>query len=267
MKNFKKAVEEIYLELNKLILFDDIVTSFLIFLGIFAFLIITNISPILALIPAAAYLAIRTSADIKKKRNKVLLIEKNYPELDEKLRTAVDNIQQDNPVVDELKEEVYDGLKKVQTASFISIKKTSYKLGGVVLLCFLILFLAVSNMELIDFDKLLIPIREGYAIGEDSGNATTSPFSSGRGDPDDIFGEESIAELGDDMLNIEITLGGVEPTFIRSEEEIPDEDFEETFVGEVDLVAACREPPCVFENDIPVDEQELVKNYFIELSK
>jgi len=266
MKGFRKGLDEIYMELGKLRLFDHILDSLLIFLGIFILLMVTNISSMFAFIPGIAYGWYKIHNDMIKKRDRVLWVEDKYPELDEKLRTAVDNIKLENPVVEELQDELYQDLKKVQVASFLDTKRTSLKLVGIVVLCFLILIFALFGIEFIDFNDAVVKMREYAGGGYGTGNSSLNPFSTGMAENENLFGNESVADIGNEVIDLEIELSGIEPTFIRSEEDASDE-FEESFPSDVDLVAACREPPCIFENDIPIDQQELVKNYFIELSK
>jgi len=266
MKTFKKIIREVYNELNKLRLFNDLLIFFIIFLIGFALLMITNLHPLFSLIPALGFLGYKVYQDNRKKRDMFLLIEKDYPELAEKLRTSVDNLQVDNPVVEELQEEVKQELRKVQTATFFKTRDISIKTGAAIILCFIILLLSILNVQFIDFDKVLPQVRQYWVAGNESGNVSGSPFAAGQGEPDSIFGKDSIAALGYENVDVQIQLGGIEPSTIRSEDDVS-EEFDESFPADVDLVAACRQPPCVFANDIPLDQQELVKNYFIELAK
>jgi len=266
MKGFNKGLDEIYVELGKLKFFEHLLESSIIFLGAFVLLMVTNISSLFAFIPALAYGGYKIYLDVTKKRDSVLWVEDKYPELNEKLRTAVDNIKMENPVVEELQEDIYNDLKKVQLSSFLDTKRTSLRLIVIVILCILILVLAFFGIKFIDFNEAALKMREYASGGYGTGNTSLNPFSTGMAENENLFGNESYAEIGNDVLDLEIGLSGIEPTFVRSEEDMSD-DFEDSFPSDIDLVAACREPPCIFENDVPIDQQELVKNYFIELSK
>jgi len=61
-------------------------------------------------------------------------------------------------------------------------------------------------IELVDFNKVMPAIREYTAAGAESGEHGGDAFSTGTGAPDDIFGDESIAELGNEKVNVDIIL-------------------------------------------------------------
>ena len=81
-----------------------------------------------------------------------------------------------------------------------------------------------------------------------------------------LFGEESIAALGSEQLSIEMRSLSFELTNIRKETELPDDNFEQKFPELVDVLQDC-DSDCVLKNNVPVEQQNLVRNYFIKLAE
>ena len=104
MKNFINVIKEIDRTLNMVFVFSSILNAAIFFLSVYLLLSIVNLYPILALIPAAVYFALRLYSRLKMDKRKI--VESKYEPLKEKLRTAADNIKEDNPVINELEEEV-----------------------------------------------------------------------------------------------------------------------------------------------------------------
>ncbi len=258
MKSFINVVKEINSTLNSIVLFDNILNSFIIFLSVYLALSIFNFYPLLASLPAIAYLALSSYKEVISSKAK--LIETKYGYLNEKLRTAADNASMENPVVDALHEEVIEEIKDVRASSFFNQKKTSLKILSLIVLCFLIVFLSTLNLSFLDFrvlmDNIQIIGNGGVAAGE--GGETPSAGEAGN---QDIYGEESIASLGKEEVKIEIKPVNYEVN-AKSIGDAPEEkEFEETFPEEV--FASSTEG---FEENIPISQQELVKEYFKKLA-
>ena len=126
MKNFANLINEVNRTLNEIFLFETLIHTILLFLVVYLFLSLFNLYPISALVPAAIYFVL--SAYSKFRKNKIRIVEGKYSPLNEKLRTAADNVNEDNPVVNELEEEVVRDLKNVGLSSFVQTRKISYKI-------------------------------------------------------------------------------------------------------------------------------------------
>ncbi len=74
-----------------------------------------------ALIPTITYLLLSIFSDIFVSKTKI--VEEKYSSLNEKLRTAEDNIKYHNPVIDELQEDVVSNAKNVSASSFLSTRE------------------------------------------------------------------------------------------------------------------------------------------------
>jgi len=121
MKNFINVIKEIHKTLNFIIIFETILNAVIFFLVVYFLLSLVNLFPILALIPALVYFAARLY--VNSKRDERRIVEGKYEPLKEKLRTAADNIREENPVVNELEEEVIQDLKHVGLSSFVQTKR------------------------------------------------------------------------------------------------------------------------------------------------
>jgi hypothetical protein len=258
-KRFWKLMQEINLFMNNINIFNILLTSSLLFLSIYLFLMIIDSNKILSIIVPLIYLGVSLFFNIRK--NKYLEVEKKFPQLNEKIRTAVDNIYIENPVVDELREEVSKDINQVDYSSFFKEKSTSYKVLFIILLCFSIIFLANYDVSFkLDFERVFgfVEGGEGNSTGllSDIISATTS------GPDDDIFGEEFLAQLGRDELTVNINKVGYEINMDDVKEPSLDEFENSVFPQDIGI-----EQAEVYNKDILKEHQELVKNYFKNMAE
>ncbi|MCK4521101.1 MAG: hypothetical protein KAU20_00885 [Nanoarchaeota archaeon] len=252
-----KLMKEINLSLYNLEVFNALLIAIIIFLLSYIFLIIFNLNRLYSLAPPFIYFVVLLYLNLKE--NKYLKIEKKFPNLDEKLRAAADNPYMENPVVNELHSEIFHDMKGVDYASFLDSRKTSQKVLVCILLCFAVLLLAKYDVGFdLDLDKMrgFIPGGEGNATGI-LGDIISA--ASG-GSDEDIYGDEYLAELGEEEITInmervgyEINMNDVKDPSLR--------EFEQSlFPDDVGL-----EEAEVYQKDILKENQELVKNYFKKL--
>ena len=78
---------------------------------------------------------------------------------------------------------------------------------------------------------------------------------------DDIYGEEDLAKLGNVELGIRVRPADYEVD-IREVGDVEEKAFDETFPSEVFVESAT-----VYEENIPVEQQELVRTYFEKIAK
>jgi len=261
MKDFRKVLKEVNLAIDEIMAFDIILTSVLIFLIFYFFLMMFNLNPWYSLFPTLAYLAFLLYIDMNK--NKYKIVEDKYAPLHEKLRTAADNVHLDNMVVEELEEEVTKDLSNVNVSSFVKLSRVSYKVLGSVILCLLILFASIYNMHFGDLSLVLDKADEfirGSGGGVSDGKGNILAAGEGEGE-DDIFGQQGMAALGNSETQVKIRQPSVE-IIGTDENTIPDKEFEETFPDEIFAVSSGA-----YEEKITVENQQLVKDYFKEISK
>ena len=261
MKDFKQVLKEVNVILDEVLLFDVILNSVLIFLGTYLVLMILNLNPWYSLLITLAYFVALLYRDIKKSKYK--MVENAYEPLYESLRTAADNADAENEVVEELKQEVVSNLRHVPVSSFVKTPRITGKILASVLLCFTILLAAIYNIAIpefgLDIPKSFTELVLGS--GEGSGDAEGTGVNKGGGAEDELYGEDGVAELGDEELTMTIKKSNVESIGLLVQDP-PIREFEETFPDEVFATSSGS-----FEEKISLENQQLVKKYFKELSK
>ena len=258
MKNFIKVIKEINKTLNFLFIFETTLNAVIFFLVVYFLLSLVNLFPITALIPAIIYFAMRLYANSKMDKRKI--VESKYEPLKEKLRTAADNVNEENPVVNELEEEVITDLKHVGLSSFIQTKPVSYKIFITILLSFAIVFATQQNLYIVDLTKLLSDfpgILDNFYLGNRADNIPLGEIN----ESNDIYGDSKLAVLGEKQIDIKIKPVNYEVN-VREEGDVEQKQFDEIFPREVAV-----EQASAFEEKIPEEQQELVKKYFDKLAK
>jgi hypothetical protein len=258
-KRFAKLIREIKFLFGNLIIFEGIIMAAIILLFCNMILVILGYNALYALIPSLLYIIIYFI--IKFRENKYIKVEQKFPNLNEKIRTAADNLYLENPVVDELRHEVSRGMNEVEYASFFHERKTSYKILLIVLLCFGVILLAKYDIEFdVNFERVFgfIDGGDGNTTGllSDIISATTT------GPDDDIFGEEQLAKLGKEELTIQINQVGYEIN-MDDVKDPTQKDFDQSlFPDDIGLESAE-----VYNKDILKEHKELVKNYFKNMAE
>ena len=241
-----------------MIIFETILNAAIFFLAVYFLLSLVNLFPILAFIPALVYFIIRLYVNFKK--DKRLIVENKYAPLKEKLRTAADNINEENPVVNELEEEVVHDLRNVGLSSFVQTKPVSYKIFVTILLSFAIVFATQQNLYVVDLSKFLsnLPgILENINPLKIADNTPLGEIN----ESNDIYGESRLAVLGERQIDIKIKPVNYEVN-VREEGDVEKKQFNEIFPKEVAI-----EQASAFEEKIPEEQQELVKKYFDKLAE
>jgi hypothetical protein len=253
MKNFVKVIKEINRTLNFLFLFETLINSAIFFLIVYLLLAVINLYPILAFIPALIYFLMRLFINLGK--DKRLIVESKYSPLREKLRTAADNIKEDNPVIEELEEEVVNDLKQVGMSSFLHTKQVSYKIFAAIFLSFAIVFITQQNLYIVDLNKLFSDIPGAIQTLNPAARVSNVPIGD-INESDDIYGDSKLAVLGEKQIDIKIKPANYEIS-VREGGDAEQKQFDEIFPNEVVV-----EQASAFEENIPEEQQELVKNYF-----
>ncbi len=256
MKKFKDLIKEINSVLDSLVLFDVAVNTILIFLAVYLFLALFNLYPISAVFPAAAYFLIASSKKIGS--DKMMAVESKYSDLREKLRTAADNINLENPVVNELQEEVMRDAKKVGISSFLNPKNLSYRIFVCIILAFTIVFISTMHLSFLDMENLLKEIPD--LIDNSFSRLSSASDFTDVNLTEDIYGDMELAVLGNQELNIKIKPANFRVS-VKEGGEVEERQFDEITADDVFI-----ESSEVFEENIPVEEQELVKTYFKKIT-
>jgi len=235
---------------------DCFLNSVLIGLCIGGFLLVFGLGIIYSAIIGGLYLVFGFVKATKKASLRE--IEKKIPDLEWQLRTAADNVGRKNEIIEKLNLEVAEKIGFVNFYDLLSGKKTLVRMFGIVFLGVLIFYVQNTGFNVIE----AVTPEEGEGI---FGGITGLFFdenleSSGEGDEDDFYGEESDIEKGRRELELEL----------RSEENEVDLENEgdleygkkggRRFSGQVS-----GEQDSSYSEDISVDEEELVKKYMDEI--
>jgi len=264
MKQFRYAVSEINNTLNSIILFDVFLSTVILFLIIYLVLLVIGYSGLYSIIPSLIYLAVMMA--IKSRENKVRTVEKKYPMLDERLRTAADNVHLENEVIDELDRELIGEIKDVETSSFLDTRKSSMKIITSITLCFIILLLASFEIQPIKFDPVVHRIIRGLDISGKSNESSNLAMGGpvGAGDVSlegEIFGQSAPVKFSRREEKIQIGTTGYEVN-VRNIRDARPQEFQEQFPEEIFVESAAA-----YEENIPKEQQELVRNYFKKLAE
>jgi hypothetical protein len=273
MNSFRRVLREINFVLANISIFESLLNAVIIFLASYLVLTMIKFFPILALIPALAYINIAIGIRLFKiNRDKAKIVEKGYAPLKEKLSTAVDNIDMSNPVVEDLQDEVVRDMKNMGISSFVDSKSTSYKMFSSIFLCFIILFVAANDFgvdykDLADKGRRIIGAAEyiigGSELGEEMGDILAA---TGGDQLTDIYGKESMANLGNEVIEVEIKPISYEIN-IRDVKDVEEKEFEDTILDETCADTDECAPQESFRNKYPKEQQELVKNYFLKIAE
>lgn len=255
MKNFSNVVKEINRTLNQIIFFENMVNTTLVFLAFYLLLSLFNVKPLFALIPSLGYLCYYSYFSFKS--SKPILVESKYAPLREKLRTAADNVGMESPIAEELAYEVTSEMKNVGLSLFINPRSLSYKIFAVMLLSFLIIFATTLDLKLFEFAKQKIPDIFDTRNLKGVGNFVAVQLNTS----DDIYGKNDVAKLGDKELDIRIKPVDFKIN-VKEEGESEQHKFETVFPSDL----AVKETSA-YEENIPQEQQELVKNYFKKLAE
>lgn len=255
MRNFSNVVREINRTLNQIIFFENMVNTTIVFLVSYLLLSLFNIKPLFALIPSLGYLCYYSYFSFRS--SKPILVESRYAPLREKLRTAADNVGMESPIAEELAYEVTSEMKNVGLSLFINPRSLSYKIFAVILLSFLIIFTTTLNLRLFEFAKQKIPDIFDTKNLKGVGNLVAVQLNTS----DDIYGKNDVAKLGDKELDIRIKPVDFKIN-VKEEGESEQHKFETVFPSDL----AVKET-AAYEENIPQEQQELVKNYFKKLAE
>jgi len=270
MKQFRNVANEIKYTVAQVIIIPSLLNGIMLFLILYFILAVLDLYPIYAAVPAVLYTAFLVWKELR--LDKFKLVEKYYPELSEKLRTAADYADVDDTLVDELHADVIKQIKNVASSSFIKRRDLVWKTIVCVVLSFFIISVTQFDVsaakykfdfrnKIRDFTNKIIMEKAGEEeniLRMEASNASGSGV--GAGVNLDIFGKKHLATLGEEDLDVEL-----KPTTLEFRvgevKDAEEQEFEETFPDEYYLTSSAT-----YEENIPKDQQEIVKNYFKKIA-
>ena len=195
--------------------------------------------------------------------NRLSYVESKVPGLREILRTASDNVEKDNFVVNLLKADVLERLKGLPTSAFVDMRNLWMKTLSIILFSFGILILSFFHVSF-DYQVLLPDVGED--IGEPLGDLEKVydlSLAYDTGNLSDILGNKSLAALGDEELFLEVDPLASELD-ISQVEDVGPGDFGDIPQFPKEIYTSYGSS---FSDEIPKENQEIVKNYFKDLSQ
>lgn len=274
MSEFKELLKEIRRTLRKLLMFDLFIETLLVFLGLYLIFFIFNFPKTLAIVFSLIYFIIMFVR--RRKLTSIRTVEQKYPILNEALRTVNDTLTEDNYLVNHLRDEVKQKVRKVSASSFMDIKGDMFKIALSIGLVFLILSLSICKgtssvcntvFEVTDIPAQVkkIDISDIYnAIAKESlSDLDLSANSNFNVDTNQILlNDQSNVVLGNDKVKIQIKLSSDQIDIHDVSDDVERKEF-----MDMDITDISARNDVTFEEDISKEHKELVKNYFNTINR
>lgn len=212
MLPIRRMFNEVQYELVKIILLNVFLSTVILFLIADLIALIFSMPIWYVLVLSLVYFVVIMIHEIR--QISMAKVEERNPELKEMLRTAKDNMDDDSLMAHALFYEVIGKMKHVSSGTFLDFKKLMAKLSVIFALSIVLVSISFFNINVSKFDNPLAgPLDRlsgvfgGGTAGVDTGSADIG------GVDDDIFGESSMAVLGDDRLQATINPSLDDPDF------------------------------------------------------
>ncbi|WP_445475744.1 DUF7502 family protein [Methanococcoides methylutens] len=199
----------------------------------------------------------------------VPLIEEKFPPLNERLRTANDNRNIHNIIVDELMGNVLEIASKVNSSELLEKKRFKASMALFVVSLAIFSFVIVTDYqsdvdpgELADIIQDLpgVPGKENETLPDES--FTLEGEGDGNGGDEDLMGEPAVIVVEGEEVDLSLPPGaGTGFTAGEEGEELPPE-FESSSAYEVGLISS----PAYYEQ-LPEGYESIIKQYFEEMAK
>lgn len=251
-----QVIREIKGELLKVSIVQSLVNSLIIFLVFYILLLPFTIPWVAAFIPTLVFFLI-SLIYYAKKRN-LEYVESLFPLVNEQLRTAKDNLGKDNEIIRRLNQDVINKAKRIKTSFFLNFKTLNLSIIIVIALSLSIFSVSYLNINKINFNEFNFknPIDSIKKIT----NSNTPGGGIGVG-KDLTYGKESVALLGNNELNLQLNPTNTE----LNPEDLNDPEKKNFDTGLPQDIKSSAEAN--FKEDIPKENQEIVKNYFSQITK
>ncbi|WP_135606143.1 hypothetical protein [Methanococcoides sp. NM1] len=199
----------------------------------------------------------------------VPLIEEKFPSLNERLRTANDNRNIHNIIVDELMGNVLEIASKVNSSELLEKKRFKASMALLVASLAIFSFVVVTDYQSgVDPDDLA-GLIEDLPFVPDKENATSpdeifplEDDGDGNGGDEDLMGEPAVIVVEGEEVDLSLPPGaGTGFTAGEEGEELPPE-FVSSSAYEVGLMSS----PAYYEQ-LPEGYESIIKEYFEEMAK
>lgn len=256
-----KAIVRALLEIKKLLFFITIFTNFIdsviVFL-IFCFIfILFKVPGYYAAVPFLLHFFFFGRKKVKAMSYKY--VESRIPSLKERLRTSADNLEKDNDIVKSLHRDVLAEMKHVKTSAFLDDKGLVIKMLTISVLSIIIIMSSASNFAIIGWKDAVNEINHALS-GEESIYQNLTEIERFNEGSEDIFGKESVAELGLEELDLKLdtAASGVN---INKVKDVEEKEFGSTFPKDIYATSDSS-----YNEKISKENQEIVKNYYKQIT-
>lgn len=205
MPSLKELFREVQNEMLKVVLINAFLDSLMVFFIIYFVVSFFNIKFLyMLLIPGIITLIFFVSSMlIRVKKLRLKTMEDANPQVKEMLRTAHDNMNENNIMMLALFEELKGKMKTVSSGNLLESKVIITRIISAVVIVFLTISVSAFNVNLkkidIPFDKLRFMIPNGKDANSE-GNITDLVFN----ETDVLYGDASIAKLGNEQINLNV---------------------------------------------------------------
>lgn len=253
------ALKELRTSVTQLTLFNCFIDTLMVFLIATLVCVLIKLSIFYAVGLGVVYGILRTWRRLKS-RQRLGFVEEKVPELTEQLTTSADNVDKEWPLVESLNKDVLKLMKKIKTSYFISFGRLTRELITLAIVSILIITASAFNIHFLDIKDVISDIGE-LTEGPKGPYDITEELEFLENESEDIYGNESVAELGSKELRLQLnpTLSDIDISKVRPPEE---REFQSAFPEEIRAQASAG-----FEENIPKGYQRIVKSYFREIAK
>ena len=259
-KPIQKALRELKRALIEIHLLTWALDTLVVFLVSELVFFLLTIPWLYSFIPAGIYATIH--AYHERKKLTYHYVEEKNPALKEQLITAADNVDKEYEIVEYLNRDVLENMRHTMTSYFFSFGKLTRELFFLFVIAFLIIGASAYNVRFLDTHKAIEEVKNFKAFNKDYDvDEALLEFEEGNPDEDEIYGEKSIAELGNEQLQLELNPIKSDADISKIQE--PEHrKFRSTVPTEI-----LASTDASYEESIPKGYQKIVKSYFREISK
>lgn len=263
MKTISRLFREVQFEILKVAFLTSFLNSCMIFFALYILVILIDISYVFALLFGFLFFI----ANFLYWKNKLSLktVEDANPQVKEMLRTAFDYKEEKNVLVLGLFYDLVKKMKKVSSGNMLDSNLLFKKVVAITILAFAVVF--ISSLEVymgniyIPIDGISADVGNFFAGGDPGKTKNTTLETLGFNKSTGLYGDDSLAKLGKEELNLNINPSISEIDFDR-EKDLEDKAFDKsTFPVELSVQGSDFSG-----NDIP-EEAELAKAYNLKLKR
>ncbi|CAD7772082.1 hypothetical protein AIOGIFDO_01170 [Candidatus Methanoperedenaceae archaeon GB37] len=208
----------------------------------------------------------------EKYRNIILLIEEKYPLLHERLRTAYDNRERKNLVMETLSSDVNSTLGLVRSSTLLSHGGMVIRvaIGGAIIMGSLFITLNETHINPETISRISETI-EGIANGAEEEDESSGVMSfegasgASTGGGGSIYGNPTIAKLRGREIDLLLYSGAGPGLELQSDEESELLEFEQTPTYPVDAVSGESSNDYTTITSKKSDEKEIIRQYALNI--